>query len=60
MSKNRPTLSGGPRKKLVYELTPRSHELLKAAAKRENTTQVMLLELMIREYCKPEKTSERT
>jgi hypothetical protein len=47
----RPALASGMKRKLSFEVTPHAHELLKNEAQRRGFTQIMLLELMIRDYC---------
>ena len=50
-AERRPTLRTGMKRKLCFELTPRAHDLLRTDAGRRGMTQIMLLELMIRDYC---------
>ena len=55
--KTRAHLRSGARKKVSFDLTPRAHDLLRADAARRNITQITLLELIIRDYCDPERKS---
>ena len=54
-AKRWPALRSGLKRKVSFQLTPHGHDLLRAEAARRNMRQVMLLELMIRHYCDPEK-----
>ena len=54
---DRPTLRAGARKRITFEITPRAHALLREDAHRRGMTQILLLEMMVRHYCDPDRTS---
>jgi hypothetical protein len=46
-------LESGARVRMTLDVTPRARELLRVEALRRKMTQLMLFELMVREYCTP-------
>lgn len=49
VKRRRPSIRSGARERVMFEMTPRIHTLLKDEAARREVTQIVLLEELIKE-----------